>query len=162
MYLSTDDVHQLAAECGVHRALVLTLCYTGIRWGEAIGLRVRDVDFLRRRLYVSENAVQIGTHHAVGPTKGRKMRSVPVPEFVLDELPVRCAGKDPVDLVFGSDGRHLQRPKSQTGWFQAAVKRAGIQHITPHDLGHTCASLAVLAGVNVWRCSGCSGTSRRR
>ena len=29
------------------------------------------------------------------------------------------------------------------------MKRAGVQNITPHDLRHTCASLAVSAGVNV-------------
>ena len=49
----------------------------------------------------------------------------------------------------GHDGGYLPRPKSSTGWFQAAVKRAGVQKITPHDLRHTCASLAVSAGVNV-------------
>jgi integrase len=81
VYLSGDDVHRLADESGQHRALVLVLAYTGIRWGEAVGLRVRDVEFLRQRLSVSENAVQIGTRHAVGPTKGREARSVPVPEF---------------------------------------------------------------------------------
>lgn len=30
-----------------------------------------------------------------------------------------------------------------------AVKRAEVQPITPHDLRHTCASLAVSAGANV-------------
>jgi hypothetical protein len=111
---------------------------------------VRDVEFLRRRLSVSENAVQLGTYHAVGPTKGRKARSVPVPAFVLDELSVQCNGKAPSDLVFpGRDRGYLQRPKSSTGWFQAAVKKAKVQKITPHDLRHTCASLAVSAGVNV-------------
>jgi integrase len=54
---------------GQHRTLVLVLAYTGIRWGEAVGLRVRDVEFLRRRLNVNENAVQLGVNHAVGPTK---------------------------------------------------------------------------------------------
>jgi integrase len=43
----------------------------------------------------------------------------------------------------------LPRPKSSGGWFASAVKRAGIQNITPHDLRHTCASLSVSAGVNV-------------
>jgi integrase len=72
------------------------------------------------------------------------------PAFVLDELSVQCKGKTPGDLVFPSrGGGYLQRPKSTTGWFQAAVKRAGVQKITPHDLRHTCASLAVSAGVNV-------------
>jgi integrase len=150
VYLSADDVYRLADESGEHRALVLVLAYCGLRWGEAIGLRVRDVEFLRRRLTVSENAVQLGTRHAVGPTKGRKARSVPVPAFVLDELSVSCKGKAPGDLVFpGRDGGYLQRPKSSTGWFQAAVKKAKVQKITPPDRRHTCASLSVSAGVNV-------------
>jgi len=62
VYLSADDVHRLADESGEHRALVLTLAYCGIRWGEAVALRVRDVEFLKRRLMVSENAVQLGVH----------------------------------------------------------------------------------------------------
>ena len=130
--------------------LCWVLAYCGLRWGEAVALRVRDVEFLRRRLSVSENAVQLGVNHAVGPTKGRKARSVPVPAFVLDDLSVRCRGKFPGDLVFpGPDGRYLPRPKSSGGWFAAAVNRAKVQDITPHDLRHTCASLAVSAGVNV-------------
>jgi integrase len=150
VYLSADDVHRLADESGEHRALVLVLAYCGVRWGEAIGLRVRDVEFLRRRLSVSENAVQIGVRHAVGPTKGRKARSVPVPTFVLNELSTRCKDKTPADLVFaGRDGGYLPRPKSSNGWFTRAVKAAGVQAITPHDLRHTCASLAVSAGANV-------------
>ncbi len=149
VYLSADDVHRLADAAGDHRALVLTLAYCGIRWGEAIALRVRDVEFLRRRLSVSENAVQLGVDHAVGPTKGRKVRSVPVPQFVLDELSKQCRDKGPDDLVFGTGGKYLPRPKSTDGWFASAVKRAKVQKITPHDLRHTCASLSVSAGVNV-------------
>jgi integrase len=150
VYLSADDVYRLADESGQHRVLVLVLAYTGIRWSEAVGLTLRDLAFLRRRLNVSQNAVQLGVNHAVGPTKGRKARSVPVPQFVLDELSKQCKDKNLNDLVFpGRDGSYLPRPKSSTGWFQAAVKRAGVQHITPHDLRHTCASLAVSAGVNV-------------
>jgi integrase len=150
VYLSAEDVRRLADESGQHRVLVLVLAYCGVRWGEAVALRVRDVEFLRRRLSVSENAVQLGVWHAVGPTKGRKSRSVPAPSFVLDELSVQCAGKAPGDLVFaGPDGGYLPRPKSATGWFQAAVRKAKVQKMTPHDLRHTCASLAVSAGVNV-------------
>jgi integrase len=150
VYLSADDVHRLADEAGEHRPLILVLAYCGLRWGEAIALRVTDIEFLRRRLLVSENAVQLSVNHAVGPTKGRKARSVPVPEFVLDELSIQCKGKPVGDLVFpGRDGGYLPRPKSTRGWFTAAVKKAKVQPITPHDLRHTCASLAISAGVNV-------------
>lgn len=150
VYLTAEDVHRLAGAAGEHRALVYVLAFCGLRWGEAIGLRVRDVEFLKRRLTVSENAVQIGATHAVGPTKGRKTRSVPVPEFVLTELSRRCTGKQVDALVFpGRDGGYLPRPKSSNGWFLRAVQAADVQTITPHDLRHTCASLAVSAGVNV-------------
>ncbi|MFC9874341.1 tyrosine-type recombinase/integrase [Nocardia salmonicida] len=150
VYLTRDDVARLAHESGAHRrALVLTLAYCGIRWGEAVALRVSDIDFLRRRLTVADNAVQLGVDHAVGHTKNRKVRPVPVPQFVLDELSVQCKGRGRGSLVFGDGADYLPRPKSSGGWFAGAVKRAQVQKITPHDLRHTCASLAVSANVNV-------------
>jgi Phage integrase family len=94
--------------------------------------------------------VQLGVNHAVGPTKGRKARWVPVRKFVLDELSKLCTDKAADGLVFpGSDGSYLPRPKSSRGWFAGAVNRAGVQAITPHDLRHTCASQSVSVGVNV-------------
>ena len=150
VYLSADDVDRLAAEAGEHRALVLTLTYTGLRWGELIALRVRNVEFLRRRITVHDNAVQLGVDHAEGLTKSGKTRSVPVPQFILDELSRQCIDKGPDDLVFpGPGGTFLPRPKSTRGWFAGAVQRAGVQRVTPHDLRHTTASLAISAGVNV-------------
>ena len=107
VYLSADDVYRLADESGKHRALVLVLAYCGLRWSEAIALRVADVEFLRRRLSVSTAAVELGAGHAVGPTKGRKARSVPVPEFVLNELSAQCKDKAPADLVFPRPGWRL-------------------------------------------------------
>lgn len=71
-----------------------------------------------------------------------------MPEFVLNELSVQCAGKASDELVFG-DGGYLPRPKSSNGWFTRAVTGAKVQKVTPHDLRHTCASLSVSAGVNV-------------
>ena len=85
-----------------------------LRWGEAIALRVRDVEFLRRRLSVSENAVQLGVDHAVGPTKGRKARSVPVPEFVLDELSVQCRARLPAIWCSRAGRRRIFRGRSRT------------------------------------------------
>ena len=43
----------------------------------------------------------------------------------------------------------LPPKRSSAGWFTRAVKAAKVQAITPHDLRHTCASLAVSAGANV-------------
>ena len=149
VYLLAEDVSRLADESGEHRSLVLTLAYCGLRWGEAVSLRVHDIEFLRRRIRVCDNAVQLGVDHAVGTTKGKESQSVPVPNFVLDELSKQVQGRGADDLVFGDGIHYLPRPKSRDGWFRGAVNRARVQKITPHDLRHTCASLAVSAGANV-------------
>jgi integrase len=72
-----------------------------------------------------------------------------VPQFVLNELAMQCEGRGLDDLVFGDGGAYLPRPKSSTGWFQAVVKKAKVQKITPHDLRHSCASISISSGVNV-------------
>lgn len=150
VYLTASDVYALAAQSGPHRALVLVLAFCGLRWGEAIALRVADVDFLGRRITVSTNAVQLGGEHHVGPTKDRKSRSVPVPKFVVEDLCRLSEGKSRDDLIFPSpNGGYLPRPRSGDGWFAAALRRAELPAITVHDLRHTCASLAVSTGVNV-------------
>ena len=41
VYLTAEDVSRLAGESGDHRALVLTLAYTGVRWGEAVAACAR-------------------------------------------------------------------------------------------------------------------------
>jgi hypothetical protein len=44
VYLTHQQVGALATASTEYEALVLLLAYTGLRWGEAIGLRVRDLD----------------------------------------------------------------------------------------------------------------------
>ena len=150
VYLTHQQVAKLAAASGPYEGLVLLLAYTGLRWGEAIGLRVRDLDMLRRRATVSENAVQVGSEVLVGTPKAHKQRSVPLPEFLLGYLARQCEGKGRDDLLFpGDDGGHQERPHSTSGWFIKAVAESGVPRVTPHDLRHSAASLAVSAGANV-------------
>ncbi|RIU36696.1 site-specific integrase [Mycobacteroides abscessus] len=151
VYLTDADVCRLAEESGRHADLVLVLAFTGLRWGEAIALTVADVEFLKRRISVHSNAVQVGQEFKVGQTKGKENRTVPVAESVLARLAVRCRGRTEKDLLFPARaGGYLKRPSyDSTGWFNRAVERAQVQTITPHDLRHTCASLAVSSGANV-------------
>jgi len=74
IYLTHRQVAELAAASGEYEGLVLLLAYTGLRWGEATGLRIRDLDMLRRRATISENAVEVGSEIIVGTTKGHKLR----------------------------------------------------------------------------------------
>ncbi len=149
VYLNHKQVEALAdAAVGECRTLVLTLAYTGLRWGEVIGLRVGDLNLLRNRAVIQQNAVQSGTSIHLGTPKAHKQRSVPLPGFLVPMLARQCENKGLGDLVFG-DGAHLRRPHAVSGWFAKAVTSSAVPRVTPHDLRHTAASLAVSAGANI-------------
>lgn len=167
-YLTHQQVQALADE-SAHPTLVLFLAYTGLRWGEATGLRVKHVDALRRRVGVEENAVLVGGVIHVGTPKTHESRSVPYPPFLALSIAKLCEGKSPEDLLFGDGKKHMLPPNSAAGWFAGAVRRvqeadraaaaaakargereqAIMPRVTPHDLRHTAASLAISSGANV-------------
>jgi integrase len=154
VYLTHDQVSLLTEHAGDKSTLVLTLAYTGLRWGEAIGLRVRDLNPLRHRLNVRENAVRVGGVILVGTPKTHATRSVPFPELLTLHLAKAAEGKTSDQLLFGNGDIHLATPSAHDGWFVAAVKAAQkadpeFPRVTPHDLRHTAASLAISAGANV-------------
>lgn len=154
-YLSHAQVAALADQAPKHRAVVLLLSYCGLRWGELAALRVRDVDFLRRRIALTENAPMVGMEVIVGSLKGHTNRTVPMPRFVADELAKVCQGKGRDDLLWTNrKGEHLGPPASKDSWMSGAVARCmkadeTFPRVTAHDLRHTAASLAVSAGANV-------------
>lgn len=108
---------------------------------------------LRKRLLVTENAVEVGSRIVVGTPKNHKARSVPIPKFLADLLAHQCQGKHRDDLVFANEhGGYLRSARvheDNMSWFAGAVKRSGVPRITPHDLRHSAASFAVSAGANV-------------
>lgn len=150
-YLSHTQVQALA-DASAHPTLVLFLAYTGLRWGEATGLRVKHVDTLRKRVSVQENAVMVGSVIHVGTPKTHETRSVPYPAFLALPIAKLCEGKTRDALLFGDGTQHMRLPNSRDGWFAAAVRRVedpDMPRVTPHDLRHTAASLAISAGANV-------------
>src|SRR5208337_3717357 len=102
VYLGADQLNELADESGRYRSLVLLLGVAGLRWGEAAALRVSDVDFLRRRIELHRNAVQVGTRVVVGTLKSNENRTVVLPKFVIDALAQTAEGKARDDLLWPS------------------------------------------------------------
>lgn len=90
----------------------------------------------------------------VGTPKTHQRRSVPFPAFLTEALSTLCRDKTPDSLLFGDGASHIRPPSSQAGWFSVAVRKAQttdptLPRVTPHDLRHTAASLAISAGANV-------------
>ncbi len=163
-YLSHAQVAHLAA-IAKHPDLVVFLAYTGLCWGEAI----KHVDTVRRRVRVEENAVEVGSQVIIGTPKTHEKRQVRYPAFLAPTIEHLVATRPRDALLFGDGDYFIRRAKSTTGWFNSAVMqlvretRERIEaatsvgerppepfpRVTPHDLRHTAASLAISAGANV-------------
>ncbi|MFC3382792.1 tyrosine-type recombinase/integrase [Couchioplanes azureus] len=150
VFLDHDQVAALADACGKYGLLVRFLAYTGLRWGEVSALRVARLDLLRRRVVVAVAFSEVGGELIEGTPKNHQRRSVPIPRFLVDELAARVAGKGRDDLVFTApNGGPLRNTNFRPRVFQPAAESIGLAGLTPHDLRHTAASLAVAAGANV-------------
>jgi integrase len=100
VYLTASQLRALALESGPYGSLVLLLGTAGLRWGEAAALRVGDVDFLRRRIVLHQNAVTVGRTVHVGTLKAGQHRTVVLPVFVVEELARTCEDKGRDELIW--------------------------------------------------------------
>jgi integrase len=153
-YLSHAQVAALAAAVERDGTVVRFLAYTGLRWGEMAALRVQDFDMLRRRVNVSRSVTESGGLVWATP-KTHERRSVPFPAVLADELAALMVGKGRDELVFTDmRGGVLRNSNWRARVFAPAVATCqkadgSFPSITPHDLRHTAASLAISAGANV-------------
>ncbi|GAB2594262.1 tyrosine-type recombinase/integrase [Microlunatus antarcticus] len=154
-YLSQQEVERLVSELRDRdRALVLVGAYGGLRWGEAAGLRRRDIDPLRSRIRVEGTAVQLGGTITLDnePKTARSKRSVPLARSVMRRIEHHLdeyVDADPNSLVFTAPGGGpLFRAWSQNTLAPAA-RRAHLEGITFHGLRHSFVAIMVAAGCNV-------------
>ncbi len=136
-YLTRDEARRLldgAQDPHIKLAILLALTTAG-RIGALLELTWDRVDMQRRMIRLATNDI--------GPKKGRA--TVPINDTLMAALQTaRLAAVSPYVVEWG--GRKVGSIK--TG-FNAAVKRAGIEHCTPHDLRRTAGRLMVEAGVPI-------------
>jgi integrase len=149
-YLNHAEVEALAEASGADRLIVLTLAYTGLRWGELAALRARRVDLLRGRLEITEAVTEINGRLEWGTPKSHQTRSVPISRFLREDLAQHLAGRGPDDLAFPSArGTPLRVGNYRRRSFNTAASSVGLDGLTPHELRHTAASLAIASGASV-------------
>jgi integrase len=152
--LTVDQVDALAAALPArYRAVVVVAAGAGLRQGELFGLRVSDVDFLRRVVKV-ERQVQpaVGGGYAVTPPKNTaSVRTVPVGNVVVTALAehLREYPADSDGFVFRTraGGPCTRHTFNQSVW-RPAAKAAGLAGVGMHDLRHFYASVLIGAGLN--------------
>ncbi len=122
--------------------LVLVLGRTGIRWGEARAMQVRDfVEVPMPMLHVIRNQPE-GV--AVKTPKSGRGRKVPIQDHLLPIIRRFAGGKAPGDLLFTSPrGAQLHR----TSFVRATQWEVTGRGRTRHDLRHTAACEWLIQGV---------------
>jgi integrase len=151
--LTTEQVCSIAETVAPrYRALVIVSAGLGLRQGEACGLTVDRVNFLRRAVRIDRQLVspQKGQTHLAPVKTPSSNRVLALPSVVGDELAAHIAQYPPSDdgLVFTSSSGAPLRRSTWGDAFSSAAKRAGLDAST-HDLRHHCASLLISAGCSV-------------
>lgn len=135
--------------------LILT---TGLRRGEALGLRWADVDLDKRSISVSQNLVMVGAKPTLSSPKGEP-RQVSLPRTTADVLRGHRVRQDKDRLLAGPAwcdsglvfttalGGPLD-PNNVYDRFVGSCRRAGVPVIRLHDGRHTAATLALQAGAH--------------
>ena len=136
----------------IEPTLYLTAAMTGLRQGELLGLRWRDIDFEAGRIRVVSPYVR---GEFADPKSEGSGRSVPMASRVawaLKELHARTRFGRARNLVFchPETGKPLDRSKLVRR-FKKALKRAGARQITFHELRHTFGTRLAAHGVPLRR-----------
>ena len=153
-FLDSIEGERLAA------AFVL-LATTGMRRGEALGLRWGDVDLAAGRLSIVQTITTVRDKMVMSPPKtARSRRSVsldPVTVAALREhrrrqneerLRAGEAWFGTGDLVFTNEVGEPVHPSALSRLFVSSVRRSRLPMIRLHDLRHTYATVALAAGVH--------------
>jgi integrase len=134
----TDEEATRNIFAAIDRALILTAALTGMRQGELLALRWRDVDWLAQKARVRRAYVrgEFGT-----PKSKRSSRGVPLAMRVagaLDGLHRESLYQSDDDLVFGHPHTGNPLDRSQVlKRFKRYCKAAGMREQRFHDLRHT-------------------------
>jgi Phage integrase family len=153
-----------------HRALIVLAAGTGLRQGEAFGVDLAAINFLRRSLEIRQQLVTMpGKPPYLAPPKTpSSYRTLPLPQVVVEALAAHLATfpatrieildaavkpepkMRPATLVFtDAAGRPLRRTRFSDVWRPAAATAGLDDGVTFHDLRHYHASLLIRHGESV-------------
>jgi len=150
-----------------YKPAIWLLVLLGLRPAELCGLRVRSVDFARRRIAITETLTPVhsfGTHRyglVEGPPKtDAGTRALPIPAWLADDLAAMLADRaarregpiGQLDWLFESvkGDQPLNRDAFRRHVLRPALIAAGLpQTYRTYDLRHAHASLLIDLGANV-------------
>lgn len=140
---------------------VMLAASTGMRRGEVLAVRWKDIDLDRATLQVAQVAEETKAGVTVKePKTDRSRRSITLPARFVHELRIHKKqlaehrlklglGKDEQDLVFPTFDGRMRTPRPFSKEFAREAEAAGVGHVTFHGLRHTHISHLLRSGVPV-------------
>lgn len=143
-----------------YHPLWVVLSTTGLRRGEALGLRWSDVDLDTGRVRIVQTVIQIRGAVSMGePKTDRGRRAITLDDGTVAALRAHRHEMNEQRLLVGADftdhdllfrlpsGEPLH-PDAVSATFERQVRRYGLPRLTLHGLRHTWATLALESGVH--------------
>jgi integrase len=149
-----EDVGMLLAQADVRFQAFIALCaFAGLRLGEAAGVRVSDIDFLRKSLTVSRQVQRAngGTVEIRAPKYGSE-RVVYLADSLVDLLAQHVADfgtHGDHQWLFVGDGDDPPHQNTVSYWWRKTLRDADLSGFKLHDLRHFYASGLIAAGCDV-------------
>jgi integrase len=151
---TVQEVYAIAgASQSRYRALVLLAAFCGLRWGELVGLRRRDLDTETGTIRVRRNVAELhsGKRLVKEPKSAAGKRTVAIPGVILPDVQTHLK----IYAESGADGRVFVGAKGATPrrnhfnklWRKACAD-AGVKGLHFHDLRHTGNTLAAATGAS--------------
>lgn len=129
----------------------LILLKTGLRFAEALGITLNDVDFKRKTVSINKTLAYKGNRkgtRAFAPTKNKySIRTIIVDDAVLYMLWKNAKGADPDESIFFKI-KGFQFNSTLNNKLKRACRKAGVPEITLHSLRHEHATYLVSQGIS--------------
>lgn len=137
-----------------HATIILVILFTGMRSGEAMGLKWDCIDFDKKQISIESERIylpEVGTITDTPKTEG-SIRTISASQFIIILLKNLKSFQDECKKIFGDDyvdsgyvvstmkGKP-QHPRNTYSWFIRFQKKHGLKHTTVHDLRHAHAAM---------------------
>lgn len=114
--------------------IVVMALSTGMRKGEILELRTRNIDWSNKRIFIETS-------------KNGESRFVPLIGHAEELIGAKVRGHDPNSYLFTSKKHPSEKAYFRKEW-EAALKKANLSNFRFHDLRHTAASYLAMSGAN--------------
>lgn len=138
--LSQQEVKGMVSSCSLlkHRLLIGLMYGCGLRIGELVGMRIKDIDLDRKMVHIVQG-------------KGRKDRYVPLGAMLARGIKSYIDAENPKEWLFNGKDQTVPMSTRGTTWVvNEAVKRCGIRkEVSCHTLRHSYATHLLEMGLDI-------------